>query len=125
VEARGGTVTEDLDWISRSGLKAKGKRPQFLDPEDDRMLSILMALVGEVSVMRERIDTIERLLDAKGTVSRADIESYTPDMDTGRERNLLIKEYLARIMRGVQQDMQALAELDPPIEDVVKEMEAG
>jgi hypothetical protein len=125
VETGVGAVTEDLDWISRSGLKAKGKRPQFLDPADDRILSILMALVGEVSVMRERMDTIERLLDANGTISRADIESYTPDMDTGRERNLLIKEYLARIMRGVQQDMQSLAELEPPIEDVIKEMEAG
>jgi hypothetical protein len=40
-------MTEDLDWISRSGLKAKGKRPQFLDPEDDRILSILMALAGD------------------------------------------------------------------------------
>jgi hypothetical protein len=46
-------------------------------------------------------------------------------MEAGRERNLLIKEYLARIMRGVQQDMQSLAELEPPIEDVIKEMEAG
>ncbi|MBL0924017.1 MAG: hypothetical protein IBJ12_06065 [Sphingomonadaceae bacterium] len=118
-------MTEDLDWISRSGLKAKGKRPQYLDPEDDRILSILIALVGEVSVMRERMDTIERLLDANGTISRTDIESYVPDMATGRERNLLIKEYLARIMRGVQQDMQALTELEPPIEDVIKEMEAG
>lgn len=118
-------MTEDLDWISRSGLKAKGKRPQFLNPEDDRILSILMALVGEVSVIRERMDTIERLLDAKGTISRADIERYAPDMETGRERNLIIREYIARVMRGVQQDMQALAELEPPIEDVVKEMEAG
>ena len=118
-------MTEDLDWISRSGLKAKGKRPQFLDPEDDRILSILMALAGEVSVMRERLDTIERLLDAQGTISRSDIETYAPDMEAGRERNLLIKEYLARIMRGVQQDMQSLAELEPPIEDVIQEMEAG
>ncbi|MBJ7387838.1 MAG: hypothetical protein JHC92_00140 [Sphingomonadaceae bacterium] len=118
-------MTEDLDWISRSGLKAKGKRPQFLDPENDRILSILLALVGEVSVMRERLDTIERLLDAQGTISRSDIETYAPGMEAGRERNLLIKEYLARIMRGVQQDMQSLAELEPPIEDVIKEMEAG
>jgi len=28
-------------------------------------------------------------------------------------------------MRGVHQDMQALSELEPPIEDVIKEMEAG
>jgi hypothetical protein len=118
-------MTEDFDWISRSGLKAKGKRPQFLAPEDDRLLSILMALVGEVSVVRERMDTIERLLDAKGTISRSDIETFAPDSEAGRERNLLIREYLARIMRGVQQDMQSLAEREPPIDDVIKEMEAG
>lgn len=118
-------MTEDLDWIARAGLKAKGKRPQYLDPEDDRILSILMALVGEVSVLRERLDTVERLLESKGTISRADIENYEPDIETGRERNLVIREYIARVMRGVQQDMEALAELEPPIEDVVKEMEAG
>jgi hypothetical protein len=118
-------MTEDLDWIGRAGLKAKGKRPQHLDPEDDRMLSMLLALVGEVSVMRERMDTIERLLESKGTISRTDIESFTPDLETGRERNLIIREYIARVMRGVQQDMQALAEIEPSIEDVVKEMEAG
>lgn len=118
-------MSEELDWIARSALKAKGKRPQFLDAEDDRMLSMLMALVGEVSVIRERLDTIERLLDTNGTISRADIEGYEPDMETGRERNLIIREYLARVMRGVQQDMQALSDIEPPIEDVVKEMEAG
>ncbi len=118
-------MNDDIDWIARSGLKAKGKRPQFLAPEDDRLLSMLMALVGEVSVIRERLDTVERLLDAKDTISRADIESYVPDLETGRERNLIVREYLARVMRGVQQDMQALSEIEPPIEDVVKEMEAG
>jgi hypothetical protein len=118
-------MTENLDWIERSALKAKGKRPQYLDPEDERILSILMALAGEVSVMRERMDTIERLLDAKGMISREDIESYSPDLETGRERNLITREYIARIMRAVHQDMQALSELEPPIEDVVKEMEAG
>jgi predicted nucleic acid-binding Zn-ribbon protein len=124
MEAGGGSVTQDIDWISRSGLKAKGKRPQFLAPEGDRMLSMLMALVGEVSVMRERMDTIERLLDTKGMIGRADIENYEPDLEIGRERNVLIREYLARVMRGVQQNMQALEDLETPIEDVVKEMEA-
>lgn len=74
--------------------------------------------------MRERMDSIERLLDDKGMISRADIENYEPDMESGRERNVLIREYLARVMRGVQQNMQALEDLEPPIEDVVKEMEA-
>ena len=115
-------MTEDLDWIARAGKKAKGKRPAYFeDPAIDRTLSIVMALVGEVSVLRERIDTVERLLDAKGSISRADIEGYEPDKSSARERGLLTKEYIARIMRGVQQDLEALAEVDQPsVEEISK-----
>jgi hypothetical protein len=120
MEAR--RMTDEIDWIARAGIKAKGKRPAYFeDPAIDRTLSIVMALVGEVSVMRERMDTIERLLDAKGTISRADIEGYVPDRMTGKERGLITKDYIARIMRGVQQDMEALAELgEPSVEELSK-----
>jgi hypothetical protein len=115
-------MTDEIDWIARAGIKAKGKRPAYFeDPATDRMLSIVMALVGEVSVLRERLDTVERLLEANGSLSRADIENYAPDRAAGKERNLLIKAYIARIMRGVQQDMEALAELDEPtVEELSK-----
>ena len=114
-------MSDNVDWIARAGAKAKGKRPAyFADPATDRTLSIVMALVGEISVMRERMDTIERLLDAQGAVSRADIESYVPDAAAGKERGLLIKDYIARIMRGVQQDMEALAETEPTVEELSK-----
>jgi hypothetical protein len=112
-------LTEDLDWIARAGKKAKGKRPTYFeDPAIDRLLSITMALVGEVSVMRERLDTIERLLDAKGSLSRAEIEAYAPDKAAARERGLLTRAYIARIMRGVQQDLEALEALaEPSVEE--------
>lgn len=113
----------DLDWIGRAGAKAKGKRPQYFDDSAlDRMLSILLAVVGEVSVLKERLDTVERLLDVKGTISRADIEAYEPDRDAAYERGLATKEYIARVMRGVQQDMEALAEAEPPVDQISREL---
>jgi len=116
-------LTEEIDWIARSGAKAKGRRPEYLDsPFEERMLSMMMALIGEVSVLRERLDTVERLLEDGGSISRADIESYAPDLEVGKDRNRIIREYIARVMRGVQQDMEALAELEPPIADVIAEM---
>jgi hypothetical protein len=113
-----------LDWIARAGAKAKGKRPQYFDdPALDRMLSILTAVAGEVSVLRERLDTVERLLDAKGAISRADIEAYEPDAQAAYERGLATKEYIARVMRGVQQDMEAMAAAaEPPVEQVSREL---
>lgn len=111
--------SDAVDWIARAGAKPKGKRPAYFDdPAQDRTLSIVMALVAEVSVLRERLDTVERLLDAKGAVSRADIESFIPDRDAAYERGLLTKAYIARIMRGVQQDMEAIGEIDPPVEEI-------
>lgn len=108
-------MTEGFDWTARAGIKAKGKRPAYFDdPANDRTLSIVMALVGEVSVLRERMDSVERLLEAKGSISREDIETYVPDRVAGKERGLATKAYIARIMRGVQQDMEALSELEEP-----------
>jgi hypothetical protein len=116
-------VTDEVDYIARAGAKAKGKRPAYFeDPAIDRTLSIVMAIAGELSVLRERLDTIERMLDAKGTISRADIEAYVPDRAGGAERALLTKEYIARILRGVQQDMESLAESGPSVEALSQEL---
>lgn len=113
----------DIDWIARAGAKAKGKRPQYFDdPAVDRILSIVMAVAGEVAVLRERLDTVERLLEAKGSVTRAEIEAYVPDRAAGNERGLLHKDYLARILRAVQQDMEALAEKGPSVEELSREL---
>lgn len=103
-------MTDDsIDWISRAGARAKGKRPDTLhDYNAEKTLSIVMALAAEVSVVKERIDTVERLLDTKGTISRADIEAYQPTGDAAYERALASKEYVARIMRAMQQEMEAM-----------------
>ncbi|MFN3287441.1 MAG: hypothetical protein ACK40H_03265 [Sphingomonadaceae bacterium] len=113
-----------IDWIALSAKKAKGKRPAFFDdPAVDRLLSITMALAGELSVTRERLDTLERLLDAKGVVSRDEVEDYRPDRQAGYERGVATREYIARILRGVQQDMEAIAEIEPPLEEVAAELQ--
>ncbi len=115
-------MSDEIDWIARAGAKAKGRRPRYFDqPAQDRMLSMLMALIGEVSVLRERLDTVERLLEAKGSLDRADIESFAPDKEAARERGILTRDYIHRVMRAVQQDMEAMAALpDPPIDQLAK-----
>lgn len=110
---------EDIDWIARSGAKAKGRRPAYFDdPAADRLLSITLALAGELAVTRERLDTVERLLAARGGPSRAEIEAYAPDVEAGHERAALHRELIARVLRGVQQEMEALGADEPPVEEV-------
>ncbi|WP_240610302.1 hypothetical protein [Sphingomonas pokkalii] len=109
----------EIDWIARAGTRAKGKRPDFLgDPIAERMLSILLAVAGEVSVLKERLDTVERLLEAKGTICREDIETYAPDADAAHARGVMTKEYVGRILRGMQQDMESMQAAEKPLADV-------
>lgn len=83
--------------------QAKGKRPVYLDNTDnDKLLAIIMALAGEVSVLRERLDTIEKLVVAKGIISSEDIENYQPDAQVNEEREQWRADYIARILRVVQ-----------------------
>lgn len=101
---------EDLDPIVEANRRAHGKRPQFLDdPATERVLSMAMALAGELSVARERIDTLERLLEQRGLLQRSEIEAFVPDAAAQAERHAWGREYIARILRIVDQDVQALA----------------
>ena len=116
-------MTEGIDWIARAGAKAKGRRPEVHDdPAIDRLLSLTMAVVGEVSVLRERMDTVERLLEQKGSISQADIDAFVPDRAAGEERGLATRAYIARVMRGFQQEVEALENPDPPITDWVEKL---
>jgi 5-deoxy-D-glucuronate isomerase len=72
--------------------------------------------------MRQRLDTVERLLDAKGTISRADIEAFVPAGNAAAERSDMIREYILRVMRGPMQALEALTENDPPIESICEEL---
>jgi hypothetical protein len=113
----------EVDPIALAGRKARGKRPAYFDdPATDRLLSILLAVAGELAVTRERLDTIERLLERAGHLDRAAVEQFRPDRDVGYERGLAHRAYVARILRGVQQDMEALEELEPEIEAVSREL---
>lgn len=116
-------MSEELDWIGLSAKRAKGKRPEYLDdPATERLLSITMALVGEVSVMRQRLDTLERLLEVKGGVTQAEIEAFEPTREAAYERGVLTKAYITRVMRGVQQAMEAMANEEPGVDDVIQEL---
>lgn len=117
-----GDAEGEVDWIALSDKRAKGRRPDYHDFATDRLVSIVMALVGEVSVLRQRLDTAERLLEASGALSRAAIEAYEPDRQAGYERGVETKAYISRVMRGVQQAMEAMAADDKPVDEVIAEL---
>jgi hypothetical protein len=113
----------ELDPLAQANRRAKGKRPQFLaDPAVERVLSITMAVATELAVARERIDTLERLLVARGVLGADDVERYQPDPAAQDARTAWSREYVARVLRILEQDVQAMAEAEPPIEQIADEL---
>lgn len=114
----------DIDPMVLANRRAKGKRPNFLDdPAVERVLSIAMAVAGELSVARERIDTLERLLVRKGIFKPDEVESYTPDAEAQAQRNQWGREYISRVLRMLDQDVQAMSgPQEPALEQVIDEL---
>lgn len=78
----------------------KGKRPHFFDdPSVDQLMTFILELMTEVSVLRERLDVTERLLDARGVVRRTEIEDYEPTDEIEQERIAWREAYLKRVLR--------------------------
>lgn len=90
--------------------KAKGERPYFFaDPNVDKVIAMVMGLAGEVAVMRDRLDTLERLLERTGGLQRAEIEQYRPDARVTAERSAWREAFLAEVLRIVEIEVEALA----------------
>jgi polyhydroxyalkanoate synthesis regulator phasin len=113
------------DYLRLVNAAANGKRPYFFDnPDIDRLIAILLAMAGELAVTRERLDTVERLLAKKGSLTRNDIDAFRPDASEAIERGQWHLEYLARIFRVLQQEQELLARgaAEPSSEEVSKEL---
>jgi len=85
---------------------------------------MLMGLAGEVSVSRDRLDSIERLLENKQLLTRSEIESYEPTSTVTAERAAWRETFLDEVLRIVQVELEA-AETDDtqPYEEAIAAVE--
>jgi hypothetical protein len=112
------------DALAESAAKPAGKRPYFFESrEAERVLAITMAVAQELAVTRDRLDTVERLLAAKGILLAEEIELFRPDPAAAAARGLQMQEYLVRILRIVQQEGEAARQSgEVASEDVASEL---
>ena len=102
---------------------AKGKRPSyFADPDVDRLLAIIVPLVGEVAVLRDRLDAVERLAEQHGVFAQAEVEEFVPSVDQQTARDAWREQYLERIFRITQAEREEMTagrgvDLDKVIDD--------
>ncbi len=88
---------------------AKGKKPNyFADPATDKLLWISLSLMEELSVTRDRLDTVERLLTRKKVLKPEEIDAYQPDTAAEAQRSARRSAYIERMMRAVEAELEEL-----------------
>lgn len=76
----------------------------FLDeePSVDRVMKVVVALARETYVLKDRLGIVERKLDEKGVVTRADLDDYKPTEDEEKEilaaRDAFVESVLSPIV---------------------------
>lgn len=82
--------------------RAKATRPQyFADSNMDQMHAMIVAMATEISVLYDRFDALERVLEKKGSLVRADLEAWQPDDGAHAERKGKREALIRRIFRVV------------------------
>ena len=90
------------------------KRPQYLaNAELDKFMMMLNALIVEVSVIRDRLDTHEALAEAGKIATGANIEAYeiTEDRQALREgrREAMLKRIYRIVLEELEECREALS----------------
>jgi hypothetical protein len=89
---------------------AKGRKPlYFSDPAIDKLLWMTMTLMEELSVTRDRLDTVERLLEGKRVLRRRDIERFVAAGTAQAERSARRAAFVDRMMRAVEAELEEVA----------------
>ena len=72
------------------------------EPSVDRVMKVVVALARETYVLKDRLGIVERKLDEKGVVTRADLDDYKPTADDEKEiletRDVFVESILSPIV---------------------------
>ena len=88
----------------------RGKRPKIYPHEgQDHMMAMMMALIQEVAVLRDRVDLVERVAESKGIILSEEVEGFTLDQEALEAREQWRNDYMARIFAIFEQEAAELA----------------
>ncbi len=87
--------------------RAAGDHTVFLgDPIHDTLFSMVVALLAELSVVRDRLDAHERLLQSAGLpVGPADVDGFEVSAEVARERAAVRERTIRHVFRALYEKL--------------------
>lgn len=104
----------------------RNARPAFHDqPAIDRLIAMVLALTSEVSVLRDRLDTVEALGHAAGWLAPGAVDGHVPDTAARTARERRREAMLARVFAVLRQEIAELDHGDNDYWATVEAIEGG
>lgn len=103
------------DGAEQAAALPAGPRPGdrhvtfFEDPIKDHLLRAVITLAGELSVARERLDTLEAVLAEQGILDRAALDQRLPDSATAQAREAARQKLLGALLAPLVADLSSQA----------------
>lgn len=70
----------------------------FDDPVKDHLLRAVITLAGELSVTRERLDSLEALLAEQGALDRGTLDARLPDSTAAQQREAARQKLIGKLL---------------------------
>jgi hypothetical protein len=108
--------------------ESRGKRPQFYDNDQmDQVMSMIMVLASEVSVLADHIDGIERVAAQQGLDLKAGLEALSLDEAALGEREERRQALLRRLFYLLRKEATEVAAADDQAryEDTIRDIADG
>ena len=87
---------------------AKGKNLVYLDDNSvDNILAMVMTLTQEISVLTDRLNTIEHLIAKNGQIDLDDIDNFEPDYQLQEKRSERRKSLLNRVLLPIEKALDS------------------
>ena len=86
---------------------AKGKKLNYLnDGSIDNLMAMIMTLTQEISVLRDRIDTLERILESKKIILDEEFNEFIPTDDLETKRKNRRHALLERVLLPIKKELE-------------------
>lgn len=74
-----------------------------MSESEERLLAMVTALTAELAVTRERVDTLERLLESAGVCAQTDVENFSPAAAAFDERQRMRRRLIGKVFRPLEE----------------------
>ncbi len=95
---------------------AKGRKPQYFeDPATDKLLDMVVKLTAELSVTRDRLDSLVRLMARRNMgITPADLEQFEESTADGQERSDARRQLIAQVLQVIDDEVEEASKPNSP-----------